>query len=143
MAVNDELRDLVAASCADVISAIEDVPDDEAFATTQDESGNTAADYVLLAAQDKAMLATGLGSQIVHPLPPVLSTRDDAKTTIGAVEDDLENRILVFSPADYDKPPSTLGYPIDCDLPTYRDCVVAHSMRDRARARAIRAIFSE
>lgn len=142
MAVNDELRDLVAASSAQVLAAIDGVPDDQAFASTQDESGKTAADYALMVAQDKAMMAAGLGSQTVPPVPPVLIDRDGAKATITAVEEELESQILRFSPDDYWKPPNTLGYPIECDLDTYYDCVVAHSDRDIERANAINAIFA-
>jgi len=141
MSVNDELKRLVAASCAHVLAAIDGVPDDEAFVTTQDESGKTAADYSLLVAQDKAMIATGLGSQTVPPIPPVLSIRDDARAVITSIENDLEDQIVRTTPEDYDKPPPTLGYPIDCDLPTYRECVVAHAVRDNQRASAIEAIF--
>ena len=143
MDVCEKLRDLVAASSAEVLAAIDEVPDDEAFTTTQDESGKTAADYALLVAQDKAMISTGLGSQTVPEVPPVLSSRSLAKSTIEDLEQDLEDQIVRLTPDDYSGPPSTLGYPIDCDLETYYDCVVAHSNRDNERANAIRAIFDE
>jgi len=133
---------MVAASCARVLTAIDEAPDDDAFVTTQDASGKTAADYSLLVAQDKAGLAAGLGATSVSPVPPAFSTRDQAKTTISQVEQNLEDAILRMVPDDYWKPPSTLGYPINCDLDTYYDCVVAHSGRDVERADTITAIFA-
>ncbi len=143
MSVNEELRDLVSKSSAQVLDAIDRAPDDEAFTTTQDPAAKTAADFALLVAQDKADLATGLGSQTVPLIPPAFATKAQATSVISSVEQTLEAQILYLTPDDYDKPPPTLGYPIDCELPTYHDCVVAHSQRDTERADAITAIFGD
>jgi hypothetical protein len=140
MSVNEELRDLVAASSARVLAAIDLAPDDEAFTTTKDPAGETAADYALLVAQDKASLLVGLGGPTIE-IPPAFTTKAQASSVISGVERSLEDRILALAPDDLVKPPSTLGYPIDCDLPTYYDCVVAHSQRDDQRAQLIREIF--
>jgi len=141
MSVNEELRDLVSVSSAQVLSAIDLAPDDEAFTTTQDPTSKTAADYALLVAQDKTGLALGLGSSVVPAIPPGFATKADAADFISSVEQILEDQILALDPGDYGKPPPTLGYPINCDLPTYYDCVVAHSQGDIERADAIAAIF--
>jgi hypothetical protein len=143
MSVNEELRDLVSASSAQVLNAINRAPDDEAFTTTQDPAAKTAADYALLVAQDKADLATGLGSQTVPAFPPAFTTKAQANSVIRGVEQSLEDQIIRLAPDDFGKPPPTLGYPIDCELPTYYDCVVAHSHRDTERADAITAIFGD
>jgi len=143
MSVNEELRDLVSASSAQVPSAIDWAPDDEAFTTTQDSAAKTAADYALLVAQDKADLATGLGSQTAPVIPPAFTTKAQATSVVSSVEQALEDQILALDPDDYDKSPPTLGYQIDCELSTYYDCVVAHSQRDIERADAIIAIFEE
>jgi len=141
MSVNEELRDLVSASSAQVLVAIDRAPDDEAFTTTQDPAAKTAANYALLVAQDKTSLAVGLGSPVVPVVPPGFATKADAADFISSVEQTLEDQILAFAPDDFDKPPPVLGYPIDCELPTYNDCVVAHSLRDIERGNAIVAIF--
>jgi len=143
MSVNEELRNLVSASSAQVLSAIDRVPDDDAFTTTKDAAAKTAADYALLVAQDKADLVVGLGSPVVHDVPPGFATKADATDFISSVEQTLEDQILALNPSDYDKTPPTLGYPIDCVLPTYYDCMVAHSQRDVERADAITAIFED
>jgi hypothetical protein len=140
MSVNEELRDCVSASSAQVLNAVDQVLDDQAFITTQDPAAKTAADYALLVAQDKADLATGLGAPMVA-IPPAFTTKAQAISIISSVEQALENQILALTPDDFDKPPDALGYPIDCDLPTYYDCVVAHSQRDTERALLINAIF--
>ncbi len=141
MSVGEELRALVSASSAQALSAIADVPSDGEFTTTEDESEKTAADYSLLVAQDKLNLAIGLGTQEIVTLPVAFTTKAQAATSIGNVEGILEDQILRLSDEDYAKPPPTLGFPIDCNLDTYYDCVVAHSQRDIVRANAISLLF--
>ncbi len=142
MSVNEELRDLVAASSRDVLSAIADVPSDYAFTSEEDESGKTAADYSKMVADDKKMMAIGLGVQNIPAVPSAFTSKNEAMTLISVLEGLLESQILKLSPEDFQKTPPTLGYPIDCDLETYRDCVEAHAARDHERADAIRAIFA-
>lgn len=142
MSVNEELRALVAASSRDVLQAIADVPSDYAFTSEEDESGNSAADYSRMVADDKAMMAVGLGAQNVPTVPTTFMSKNEASTLIRILEGILESQILNLKPEDFDKPPGTLGFPIDCQLPTYYDCVVAHAGRDHERAAAIRAIFA-
>lgn len=143
MSVNDDLKNLVAGSSGEVLSAISLAPDDYAFVSVRDGSGKTAADYALLVANDKAMIATGLGSQTVPPVPTLLNTKAEAQSSISDQETNLEDQIERVSPWDFEENPASMGYPIDCNLPTYYDCVVAHSQRDRDRAAAIRSIFGQ
>jgi len=143
MSVNEELRDLVSASSTQVLEAIDAVPDDRAFVTARDATGRTAADYALLVAQDKAGLSVGLRSPSLPVVPSAFGTKAEATSCISSVEQDLEDQIIRTDPGDFGKPPPVLGYPIDCELPTYYDCVVAHSRRDIERADAITAIFGD
>jgi hypothetical protein len=142
MSVNQELKNLVAASSRDVLQAIADVPSDYAFINEKDESGHSAADYSKMVADDKKMMAIGLGAQGVPAVPTAFMSKNQSSMLIRTLEHLLESQILNLKPDDFDKPPGTLGFPIDCHLPTYYDCVVAHAARDHERADAIRAIFA-
>ncbi len=134
------VRQMVVDSSAQVVSAIEAVPDDNAFVSTADMQGNTSAHYAHLVAEEKALMSESLGSTTVPPVPPSFSSKSEAISTINAVEADLENAIVRLKPDDFDEDyPEIEG--VECPEMTVYECLVAHSDRDEERANSINAIF--